>query len=154
MLQRRHKKFWQSANSCMRSDAKRRADCGASLRFGHIARQVAFYRAQPCAVTQLRHGERRVSALCKALQRQLSAEPPPATLSGETNLSTFHNREHCIIGRSRHCLQASLVAGMDSLPVVDQKFRPNGGFPYRRIHTPDPDPPLVNIESGHSPRTL
>jgi hypothetical protein len=28
---------------------------------------------------------------------------------------------------------------MDSLTVIDQELRSNGGFPYRRIHTLDPN---------------
>jgi hypothetical protein len=47
------------------------------------------------------------------------------------------------VGQCRRWPQASLVAGMDSFPVVDQELRSNGGFQYRRIHTPDPEQPLV-----------
>jgi hypothetical protein len=40
-----------------------------------------------------------------------------------------------LIGRSRRWLQASLAAGMDSLPVVSQELRPNHGFQYRQIRS-------------------
>ena len=41
-------------------------------------------------------------------------------------------------GQCSRWFQASLGAGMDSLPVIDQELRPNGSS-YRRIHTPDPE---------------
>lgn len=31
---------------------------------------------------------------------------------------------------------------MDSLTGTEQELKANGAFPFRRIHTPDPEPPL------------
>ncbi len=35
---------------------------------------------------------------------------------------------------------------MDSLTVIDQELRPDGSFPYQRIHTPDP---LQTVKAGY-----
>lgn len=51
-----------------------------------------------------------------------------------------------LLGQCRRWLQASLAASMDSLPVVDQELRPDGSFPYQRIHTPDP---LQTVKAGY-----
>ena len=55
-----------------------------------------------------------------------------------------------LFGQCRRWLQASLAAGMDSFPVIDQELRPNSSFPYRRIHTSDPLLPVAFPESSRS----
>jgi len=47
-----------------------------------------------------------------------------------------------LLGQFCRWVEASLAAGMNSLPVIDEKLRPNGSYPYQRIHTPDPEPLL------------
>jgi hypothetical protein len=58
-----------------------------------------------------------------------------------------------LFGQCRCWLQASLAAGMDSLPVIDPKLRPSGSFSYRRIHTPDPELPFASITRSGCRRT-
>ena len=61
-----------------------------------------------------------------------------------------HRHEGPLLGQFCRWVEASLAAGMNASPVIDQKFGPNGSFPYRRIHTPDPEPTFVFRKSGLS----